>query len=347
MRNGLGFTAKQLRDDLGVTAKPLRDDLDFTAKQLHEDLQLTSKQLRDARFTAKPLHDDLDFTASHLGDAGSTAKQLHDDLQLTAEQLRGQVIAESKQLYNDLEISSLLEFSVASQLTVDILVLLPFNGSHPTGGTLYMFVLVVHDTINEQQPLLPGYAVNSIFLDGQCRDDDTVRKVFETLTEKGIAAPPTQIIAKDRNVEQLRGLLHLPKTHVEAVMCQLFCPSCERGDAEDAEARAATSEGEASPMSANQVPNTYDEMFKFNSAVMGCSDSQGMAEVLDCFDNIATNIAYSARLREEYDTLVGRISSVAKGTVNSAEHKSCVLVFLRSPLPKNWSTQYEVSWSWL
>ena len=79
------------------------------------------------------------------------------------------------------ELSYLLESSVANQLTVDILVPLPFNGSHPIGESLRMSILVAQDIINEQQLLLPGYTVNSVFFDDQCRGDHTVRKVLETL----------------------------------------------------------------------------------------------------------------------------------------------------------------------
>merc|ERR1712094_125329 len=69
----------------------------------------------------------------------------------------------------------------------------------------------------------------------------------------------------------------------------------------------AKGEGSGNVMSANQVPTTYNEMFRFNSAVMGFGTSQWMGEVLDCFNNIVTNVANSARLQEECDILVLRI----------------------------------------
>jgi len=100
-------------------------------------------------------------------------------------------------------------------------------------------------------------------------------------------------------------------------------------------------------MSANQVPTTFNEMFKFNSAVMGFGTAMWMQEVLLCFDNIVTNVANPGRLQEECDVLVLRISKVAKGKVNFSEYKSCMLASLRSLLPKDWSTQHEVAWSWL
>ena len=88
-------------------------------------------------------------------------------------------------------------------------------------------------------------------------------------------------------------------------------------------------------------------MFKFNSAVMGFGTSAWMDEVLQCFHNIVTNVSNSGRLQEECDVLVLRISKVARGNVNFGEYKSCMLASLRSLLPKDWSTQHEVSWSWL
>jgi len=100
-------------------------------------------------------------------------------------------------------------------------------------------------------------------------------------------------------------------------------------------------------LSANQVPTTFNEMFKFNSAVMGFGTAMWMQEVLLCFDSIVTNVANPGRLQEECDVLVLRISKVAKGKVAFSEYKSCMLASLRSLLPKDWSTQHEVAWSWL
>ena len=88
------------------------------------------------------------------------------------------------------ELSYLLESSVANQLTVDFLVPLPFNGSHPIGETLRMSILVAQDIINEQQLLLPGYTVNSVFFDDQCRGDHTVREVLETMAGNSQFVPP-------------------------------------------------------------------------------------------------------------------------------------------------------------
>jgi len=103
---------------------------------------------------------------------------------------------------------------------------------------------------------------------------------------------------------------------------------------------------EAKSMQAN-LPTSFTDMFKFNAAVMGFGQNLWLGEVLACFDNIVLNVANSARLQEECDVLVLRIAKVAKGMVNFAEYKSCMLASLRSRLPKDWSTNHEVAWSWL
>merc|ERR1712228_18887 len=95
------------------------------------------------------------------------------------------------------------------------------------------------------------------------------------------------------------------------------------------------------------VPTTFKEMFQFNAAVMGFGSSLWMSEVLACFDNIVSNVSNSGRLVEECDILVCRIAKVSTGKVNLAEYKSCMLASLRSLLPKDWTTQHEVAWSWL
>mmetsp|Transcript_55859 Transcript_55859/g.102400 ORF Transcript_55859/g.102400 Transcript_55859/m.102400 type:complete len:1124 (-) Transcript_55859:82-3453(-) len=105
--------------------------------------------------------------------------------------------------------------------------------------------------------------------------------------------------------------------------------------------------GDENRVGSQSVPTTYPEMFLFNSAVMGFGTSTWMAEVLACFNNIVTNVANSARLQEECDVLALRIARVAKGNINLAEYKSCMLASLRSLLPKSWDSAHEVAWTWL
>merc|ERR1719305_1700824 len=60
--------------------------------------------------------------------------------------------------------------------------------------------------------------------------------------------------------------------------------------------------------SAQNVPTTYPEMFRFNAAVMGFGASAvWMNEILDVFHNIVTNVSNSSRLQEECDVLALRI----------------------------------------
>lgn len=105
--------------------------------------------------------------------------------------------------------------------------------------------------------------------------------------------------------------------------------------------------GKGNEQVARNVPTTFPQMFQFNAAVMGFGNNSWMGEVLACFDNIVVNVANSNRLQEECDILVLRISKVTSSKVNLADFKSCMLASLRSLLPKDWSTEHEVAWSWL
>jgi len=93
------------------------------------------------------------------------------------------------------------------------------------------------------------------------------------------------------------------------------------------------------------VPTTYDEMFQFNSAVMGFGTHTWMSEVLASFDTIVCNVSNSYRLQEECDVLSLRMAKY-KGAINLAEYKAVMLASLRS-LVKDWSSQHEIAWSWL
>lgn len=105
--------------------------------------------------------------------------------------------------------------------------------------------------------------------------------------------------------------------------------------------------GGSNGMMTQGVPTTYKEMFRVNAQVMGLSRGKWMDEILDCFDSIVTHVANSARLQQECDVLVLRISNCHDQNVNFAEYKSCMLASLRSLLPKDWSTAHELAWSWL
>eukprot|EP00927_Polykrikos_kofoidii_P017182 TRINITY_DN177_c0_g1_i8.p1 TRINITY_DN177_c0_g1~~TRINITY_DN177_c0_g1_i8.p1 ORF type:complete len:1126 (+),score=205.84 TRINITY_DN177_c0_g1_i8:74-3379(+) len=95
------------------------------------------------------------------------------------------------------------------------------------------------------------------------------------------------------------------------------------------------------------VPTTFKEMFQFNAAVMGFGANLWMNEVLACFENLVLNVASPNRLNEECDFIVCRIARVSSGKINLAEFKSGMLASLRSLLPKDWTTQHEVAWSWM
>mmetsp|Transcript_23567 Transcript_23567/g.42567 ORF Transcript_23567/g.42567 Transcript_23567/m.42567 type:complete len:1226 (-) Transcript_23567:316-3993(-) len=98
--------------------------------------------------------------------------------------------------------------------------------------------------------------------------------------------------------------------------------------------------------SQQDVPTTFNEMFRFNAAVMGLSNRAWMFEVLLSFDAIVKNIANSYRLQEECDVLALKITKIP-GEVKLAEYKAVMLASLRSLVPKDWDTHHEVAWNWL
>jgi len=114
----------------------------------------------------------------------------------------------------------------------------------------------------------------------------------------------------------------------------------------DAEGRRGRRSAEKTKKGASSVPTTYHEMFMFNAAVIGMADRTWLADVLACFGNMVSHIGNAPRLQEECDILALRIAKSTTGSVNLREYKSCMLSSLRSLLPKNWSTECEVAWSW-
>lgn len=117
---------------------------------------------------------------------------------------------------------------------------------------------------------------------------------------------------------------------------------------EEESKEAARSSMEATPKNAmvTKVPTTYSEMFLFNSAVMGYGNNFWMSEILDSFDAIVQNVANSYRLQEECDVLSLRLAK-CKGTIVLSQYKAVMLASLRSLVPKDWNSAYEVAWGWL
>ena len=113
-------------------------------------------------------------------------------------------------------------------------------------------------------------------------------------------------------------------------------PSTASGEARDA----------ASKDAATKVPQTFNEMFMFNGAVMGFGSSLWMNLVLEQFDNMVMNVANSYRLQEECDILALTFAKY-KGDINLGEFKAVMLASMRSLVPKDWDNDHEVAWSWL
>lgn len=95
-----------------------------------------------------------------------------------------------------------------------------------------------------------------------------------------------------------------------------------------------------------KVPTTFSEMFMFNAAVMGYGNDVWMMEILSSFDAIVCNVSNSYRLQEECDVVSLRLAK-CKGRVNLPQYKAVMLASLRSLVPKDWNSQYEVAWGWL
>ncbi|CAE8603400.1 unnamed protein product [Polarella glacialis] len=94
------------------------------------------------------------------------------------------------------------------------------------------------------------------------------------------------------------------------------------------------------------VPTTFSEMFTFNSAVMGFGSDVWMEAVLDSFDSIVMNVANSYRLQEECDVLSIRLEKFNKHSIRLSAYKAVMLASLRSLVPKEWNSTYEVAWGW-
>ncbi|CAE7455446.1 unnamed protein product [Symbiodinium natans] len=112
-------------------------------------------------------------------------------------------------------------------------------------------------------------------------------------------------------------------------------------------ANGVRASGEATRIQTNvQVPKTFNEMFLFNSAVMGFGNSLWMHLVLEQFDNMVSNVANSYRVQEECDIL-SLVLAQYEGPIILVEFKAVMLASLRSLVPKDWDSAHEVAWNWL
>lgn len=95
-----------------------------------------------------------------------------------------------------------------------------------------------------------------------------------------------------------------------------------------------------------KVPSTFSEMFLFNAAVMGFSESKWMKLVLARLEDLASNVANSPRIQEECDVL-SLVLAKYKGVINLSEFKAVMLASLRSVVPQDWDMDHETAWTWL
>ncbi|CAJ1356218.1 unnamed protein product [Effrenium voratum] len=87
-------------------------------------------------------------------------------------------------------------------------------------------------------------------------------------------------------------------------------------------------------------------MFQFNATVMGYGHSDWMLIILQVFGPMVVNAANPTRLIEEADVLSVQLSKVTV-KMELVEFKAVMLASLRSLLPKTWSSECEVAWTWL
>lgn len=104
---------------------------------------------------------------------------------------------------------------------------------------------------------------------------------------------------------------------------------------------------EEAKMGGQTMPQTFEDMFKMNMAVMGISNAGWMLEVVDQFGHVVTFVNNSNRLKEICDVLSLKLAVYDDKEIKLGDFKSCMLAALRSLLPKQWTTTHEVAWSWL
>lgn len=98
-----------------------------------------------------------------------------------------------------------------------------------------------------------------------------------------------------------------------------------------------------------QMPQSFDEMFEINAAVMGFQKAarEWMSDVLASLDAIVCHLNNTKRSQEECAVLVLRLYFYDHSTIVLSQFKACLLAALRSTLPKIWSTKHEEAWTWL
>mmetsp|Transcript_52673 Transcript_52673/g.83571 ORF Transcript_52673/g.83571 Transcript_52673/m.83571 type:complete len:495 (+) Transcript_52673:108-1592(+) len=94
------------------------------------------------------------------------------------------------------------------------------------------------------------------------------------------------------------------------------------------------------------VPQTFEDMAKFNAAMIG-SNMSWISIAIDAFDQLVASVVNveERRLEKETRILALRMNREAQGSVYLNEFKVCMLASLRSLLPKIWDLESEGAWS--
>eukprot|EP00913_Durusdinium_trenchii_P027380 g25687.t1 len=91
---------------------------------------------------------------------------------------------------------------------------------------------------------------------------------------------------------------------------------------------------------AAKVPTSFNDMFLFNAAVMGFSESKWMKDILTHLDDIAVHVANKC-------DVMSMVLAKYKGVIHLYEFKAVMLASLRSVVPQDWDMEHETAWIWL
>eukprot|EP00439_Symbiodinium_sp_Y106_P016127 s5481_g2.t1 len=171
---------------------------------------------------------------------------------------------------------------------------------------------------------------------------------FNTLRVSWIAASNARVTDEDEQLARPEGAGDEAEDAAESQPGeqQVAARATDQANAKEHKAEDADKKPVSKGMAGTKVPENFHEMFTFNAAVMGFSNSLAwMNPVLDQFEAMVMNAANSYRLQEECDVL-SLVLVKYKETIIYSEFKAVMLASLRSLVPKIWGVEHEVAWTW-
>ncbi|CAE7649958.1 unnamed protein product, partial [Symbiodinium sp. CCMP2456] len=169
---------------------------------------------------------------------------------------------------------------------------------------------------------------------------------FNTLRVSWIAASHARLTDEDEQLARPEGAGDEAEDGAESQPGEQQVAARATDQAKENKAEDADKKPVSKGMAGTKVPQNFNEMFTFNAAVMGFSNSLAwMNPVLDQFEAMVMNAANSYRLQEECDVL-SLVLVKYKETIIYSEFKAVMLASLRSLVPKIWGVEHEVAWTW-